>query len=318
MLSSTSAFAGGFPPWLEDFLCQIAGFDVTPITNDLAFGEFSIESGTGTINLSSGGAVTSTGAIDLTTGLPTNTYRVQISVRRAGCDDNAMTISWNPAPQALTGPGTNMNLNVFVYEPTIAPAAGATLPITIPANSGLAYPITLTFYGNTAANSPQAGGNYASPNFRVRAGNRNGPNTQATATSITPLTILQTIPMNFGTVAGGQSASTIILSTTGGRSVTGDGYVVTTAPGAAASFQITGNPGQAYGLSFASAILESGSGQQVTATNFTNNSSGTIPAGSLENFQVGATLNLSPLQPAGSYSTSTGGGVPYSVTVDYN
>ena len=317
MLSSTTVSAGP-PPWLEDWLCNIAGWSVTEIGNDLAFGEFSIESGSGIISISSGGAVTATGAIDLITGLPTSTYQVRIDSIRAGCDDNEVTISWNPAPQALTGPGTDMNLNVFVYEPTIAPAAGATLPITIPAGSGITFPITLTFYGNTVANFPQTGGNYASPNFRVRVGNRNGPNTQATATSITPLTIIETASMYFGTVAGGTATGTIIMNPTGARIPTGDGYIVATDPGIAASFQISGNPGQTYSLSYTSATLENAGGQQVTATNFTDNSIGTIPVGSIENFQVGATLNLGALQPAGNYSTTIGGGVPYSVTVNYN
>ena len=91
-----------------------------------------------------------------------------------------------------------------------------------------------------------------------------------------------------------------------------------TGPGTAATFQLTGNANLTYIVSFIPGILESAGGQQMTIDTFTNNSLGTIPVGGIENFQIGATLNLNAAQPAGTYSTTTGGGTPYTLTVNYN
>jgi hypothetical protein len=109
------------------------------------------------------------------------------------------------------------------------------------------------------------------------------------------------------------------MDTLGARSVTGDGQAIVTGPGLPGSFQITGEPNVAYGLLITGpATLENAGGQQITANAFTNSSTGTLPGTGIETFQVGATLNLGPLQPAGTYSTATGGGTPFIVTVNYN
>ena len=56
----------------------------------------------------------------------------------------------------------------------------------------------------------------------------------------------------------------------------------------------------------------------MNVTTFTDNSAGTIPGSGSDSFQVGATLSVGSNQPAGNYSTSTGGGSPYTVTINYN
>jgi hypothetical protein len=127
------------------------------------------------------------------------------------------------------------------------------------------------------------------------------------------------MPMDFGTVAGGSLAGTVIMDILGARSVTGDAQIIAVGPGTAGSFQITGEPSLTYSLLITGpAILENAGGQQITINGFTHNSLGTLPAAGLEIFQVGATINLAPSQPAGTYSTAIGGGSPYTVTVNYN
>lgn len=320
-LFTVDAFAGRPPPDINT--CSRA-WRLTSNSTALAFGNFSIDSGSGTISMSSGGALTTVGDIGLSSGLPVSTYQILVDNRRdASCVNFGFTLNWNNAPQPLTGPGSNINLAAYVYEPTIAPTAGTTFPIVVPPNSGLTLPFTLTLYGDISPNFPQASGNYLSPNFRVTltqgTRTRRSPNLSATATSLLPISLLEVIPMDFGTVAGGSTASSVVLDTNSARSATGSAQLLATGPGTASTFQITGEPNLAYAVSFsASATLESPGGQQITANSFTNNSAGTIPAGGTENFQVGATLNLNPAQAAGNYSTTTGAGIPYTVTVNYN
>ena len=320
---AADAFAAP-PPTLKN--CSNA-WRLTSTSASLAFGAFSIDSGSGTINMSSSGALTVSGDIGLTSTLPVTTYNIQVDNRLgAACLGFPFTLDWvvTPAPLApLGGVGTNMPLNVFVYEPTIAPTAGDTFPISVPANSGLTLPFTLTLYGNISTSFPQTGDDYASPAFRVglTMGTRlkRGPNAIATATSITPISLLEILPMDFGTIAGGTSGGTVILDTVGARTATGVAQIIATGPGTTATFQITGGASLAYIVSFsASGILENPGGQQMTVTTFTNNSLGIIPAGGIETFQVGGTLNLNPAQPAGIYSTTTGAGSPYTMTVNYN
>jgi hypothetical protein len=319
-LLSIDAFAGGGPPTANN--CA-RSWRLTTTTTNLAFGEFSIDSGSGSVNMSSGGVRTPSGDIGLSSGLPFNTYQLQFDNRRgAACLGFPFTIEWLRAPQPLAGTGTDLPLNVYVYEPTIASTVNATLPIAVPANSGLALPFTMTFYGDISATFAQTAGDYLSPNMRaaVRQGTalKRGPNFLATATSITPITLLETIPMDFGTIAGSSTSSTVILSTASARTGTGGAQILATGPGTAATFQLSGNPNLTYAISFTSGILESPGGQQITVTTLTNNSLGTIPAAGIESFQVGGTLNLGPAQPAGLYSTTTGSGNPYTVTVNYN
>jgi hypothetical protein len=300
---------------------------MTSASAALAFGAFSIDSGSGTISMSSSGALTVSGDIGLTSTLPVTTYNIQVDNRLgAACLGFPFSLDWVTAPAPLApvgGIGTNMPLSVFVYEPLIAPTVGATFPINVPANSGLALPFTLTLYGDISTTFLQTGDDYVSPAFRVGLTMdtrlKRGPNATATATSIVPISLLEVLPMDFGTIAGGSSAGTVVLDTLGARTPGGVAQVIASGPGSAATFQLTGGAGLTYIVSFsASGTLESPGGQQMTVTTFTNNSLGTIPAGGIESFQVGGTLNLNPAQPAGVYSTTTGGGSPYTMTVNYN
>ena len=287
----------------------------------LDFGAFAIDSGTGSLMMDKAGAISTAGVITAASTVPVTTFTVTLNNTKDPlvCGTHGFTISWGVLPTPLVGPGTAMPLtNVLVSEPTLVPTATA-LPVVLNTAN---LPITLTFQGDLSSTFPQAAGLYTSPAFTVdlnQGGTVTSASNTASATSLTPVSVIETVPMNFGTVAGGSLAGSIILDVLGGRTITGDGNILAVGPGTAGTFQITGEPNLTYGLLITGpAVLENAGGQQVTATAFTNNSSGTVPAAGVELFQVGATLNLGPLQPAGTYSTATGGGSPYTVTVNYN
>lgn len=287
----------------------------------LSFGSFAIESGTGTLMMSNTGTLTTAGVISLSTATPVTPFTVTINNTKDPlvCGTYGFTISWGIAPTPLAGAGTAMALNnVLVSEPTLVPTPTA-LPVVLNTAN---LPITLTFQGDLSTAFPQAAGLYTSPIFTVDLTQDltvTPLNSTATATSLTPISILETVVMDFGTVAGGTNAGTVIMDTLGARSVTGDGQFITTGPGTAGSFQITGEPNATYSVLITGpATLENAGGQQITADTFTNTSLGTLPGSGIEVFQVGATLNLGALQPAGTYSSLTGGGTPFTVTVNYN
>lgn len=288
----------------------------------LSFGAFSIETGSGTLQINSSGVLTTTGAITTVSTSPVSTFTVTITNTKdpAVCGTYPFDLSWGIAPAPLTGPGAAMPLtNVLVSEPSLIPTPTA-LPILGLTTASL--PITLTFQAELTATFPQASGLYTSPAFTLdltQGGSTTSISSTATVTSVSPLSITEVLSMDFGTVAGGSGTGAVVMDTTGTRSIIGDGQIIATGPGTAATFLVTGEPSQSYALSvIGPAILENASGQQITATAFTYNSSGVLPVGGSDMIQIGATLNLGPLQAAGIYQTTIGGGKPYLVTINYN
>ena len=144
-------------------------------------------------------------------------------------------------------------------------------------------------------------------------------NGTADALVITPIAITETAAMNFGTVAGGANADTIVMDTAGVRTITGsDAQVIAASASSAGTFSITGEAGQAYTVTFsASATLSNGT-DTMTVDTFTDNAPSPIDGGGTDTLLVGGTLNVGANQASGAYSTSNAGGTPYTVTVNYN
>ena len=139
----------------------------------------------------------------------------------------------------------------------------------------------------------------------------------ASATIVGPIGIANTIAMNFGNVAVSTVAGTVVLTPAGGRSVTGGCTLpATTGTVSAASFNVTGADGYTYDITLPTAdvTITDGTNNMIVNT-FTSNPSGagTLTGGS-ETLTVGATLNVTGSQPAGTYTTTT----PFTVTVNYN
>lgn len=124
--------------------------------------------------------------------------------------------------------------------------------------------------------------------------------------------------MNFGTIAT-SSGGTVVLFPSGSRTAS-SGLILPTFTGtvSAAQFTVTGEPGYTYAITLPAdfTLYESGVGPAfmlINAFSSTPSVSGNISGGT-ETVLVGATLNVSGSQTAGSYINTNG----FLVTVNYN
>ena len=145
------------------------------------------------------------------------------------------------------------------------------------------------------------------------------------ATVITPISIVKATDLSFGTLAVSPTvAGTLVLSTAGVRDRTGGGGGVTLPAVAgtvtAAAFTVSGLAGSVYSIGLPSSIILTGTvaGSTMTVDNFISNptvaAGGVIAVGGSQTVNVGATLNVSAAQAAGTYSNAAG----LVVTVNYN
>ncbi len=309
---------------------QCRGKWVLTTLQEMNFGEFAAEGGGATLTMSSTGGLSLVGPVTVSPATPSTAWTVNVDNSLGPvCATYGFTIELRREPRALRGPGgpsTELPLdNVRATIPTygltnVALHSGITiLPQVIPANAGNTAPFTMTIYGEITVNGPQPAGDY-SRNLVVQTvqnGRRRRVVGRPQATSIVPLSLVESTAMDFGTIAGGPTAGTIVLSTGSGRIASGDVQLLASGPGSAATFQLTGEPNYAYSISFGDGSLASGAGPSMSVTTFTHNSAGTVPGSGTESFQVGATLSVGSNQPAGTYSTLTGGSA-YTVTINYN
>jgi hypothetical protein len=108
-----------------------------------------------------------------------------------------------------------------------------------------------------------------------------------------------------------RSGGTITVQPSGARSAGGSVLLISTGPGASASFQVSdGDPANAdksfiISLPADGSVTLSGPSGSMAVDSFTSDPSetGALSAGS-QAIQVGATLKVGPDQPAGSYSGS--------------
>ncbi len=290
-------------------------------SQEMNFGAFVAEAGTGSISMNSLGGLSTSGQISLSTSVPVSTWVMQIdNTRDAFCATYEFTLDWRQPPRPLRGPGTNIPLNNMRVSIPAYGLTDVTLPQTIPANPANTVPFSVTIYGEITAANPQTAGEYLRRQvFELAQGTRTKrERADVYATSLVPLSIAETLSMDFGTVAAGPALGTIILSTGNSRTITGDAQIFPAEPGTAASFQISGEPNQTYSLSFGNGTLENAAGQQMLVNSFTDNGTSTVPATGIGNFDVGASLNIGANQPSGIYTTGIGGGTPYSITINYN
>ena len=140
----------------------------------------------------------------------------------------------------------------------------------------------------------------------------------ASATIITPITIVKNVDMNFGNVAVSASTlGTTVLAPAGTRTNTGGVTLPsTTGTVAAASFTVSGQASYTYAITLPSSCIISSGSNQMTVNAFTSvpATTGTLNGSGTQTLNVGATLNVTAGQASGSYTNATG--VP--VTVNYN
>lgn len=140
----------------------------------------------------------------------------------------------------------------------------------------------------------------------------------SSATIITPIAIANAVDMNFGNVAVSGTGGTVILATDNSRSFTG-GVTLPAVTGTvtAAQFNVSGVAAYTYSITLPSAPLTVTSGANtmtVTAFTSTPTTTGTLDGLGTQTIDVGATLNVTAGQAAGTYVSAT----PFDVTVNYN
>ena len=141
----------------------------------------------------------------------------------------------------------------------------------------------------------------------------------ASSTIVTPIGITKTVDMNFGNVAiNSTTAGTVVLAPAGTRTSTG-GVTLPATVGtvAAAEFTVSGANDYTFSITLPSTSHEIKSGSNtMSVTGFTSTPTptGTLSATGSATVKVGATLNVSAGQAAGTYTSVT----PFEVTVNYN
>ena len=137
---------------------------------------------------------------------------------------------------------------------------------------------------------------------------------------VTPLSILKTFDMDFGSVAVSPTVpGTVILTPASVRSITGGSQIIgTTAK--AATFTVTGQGTSTYAITLTPASLTVTNGSNSMIVNNFNSTPTTTTGGALvggtQTLTVGATLNMTAAQATGTYNNPSG--TPLSVTVAYN
>lgn len=139
-----------------------------------------------------------------------------------------------------------------------------------------------------------------------------------TATIVTPISISKTVDMAFGSLSVGSGGGTVILSTAGARSTSGDVSVITSSSASAASFTVTGAGTNTFAITLPSSPVtldDVGNSNHMTVTGFNSTPSGTgALVGGTKTVTVGATLNVGGSQVTGSYTAA----IPFDVVVNYN
>jgi hypothetical protein len=133
------------------------------------------------------------------------------------------------------------------------------------------------------------------------------------AAQLLAISISSAQPMKFGSMVPGATGGQVAISTSGNRTCSGSVTCVSTTPGQAAQFDVSGDGGATYNITLpTSTTLSDGSSSNMTVDTFTTDSkTRTLDALGNDSFSVGATLHLSGGQPAGSYSGS------FEVLVEY-
>ncbi|MEP7252848.1 MAG: DUF4402 domain-containing protein [Ginsengibacter sp.] len=150
---------------------------------------------------------------------------------------------------------------------------------------------------------------------------QSGASATATATIISPISIVKDVDMDFGNVAVSTLAGGIVTldpSPAGTRTPNGGGGVTlpaVTGTVSAAQFTVSGQASFTYDISLPVSATLSNGGNSMVADNFTSSvATGTLDASGIETFYVGADLNVNAAQAPGVYTTSS----PFFVIVSYN
>lgn len=140
----------------------------------------------------------------------------------------------------------------------------------------------------------------------------------ATATVVTPIAISNTAALAFGKFSAG-TGGTVVVSTAGSRSFTGNVVLLAGDVGSAAAFSVTGDASATYAITLpgsAATITRVSGTETMSVATFVSNpaagATGTLSVGGAQTINVGGTLTVASAQVVGSYTGT------YAVSVEYN
>jgi hypothetical protein len=136
----------------------------------------------------------------------------------------------------------------------------------------------------------------------------------AGATILTPITLSNTVGLEFGQFGISASPGTVRVSTAGVRFGTGGVTLAGVVPITGASFDVAGAPGSTYTVKLpASASIVLGA-DAMTVDTFASSpdTTGTLSGAGTDTLVVGATLHVGASQAAGRYAGS------FAVTISYD
>ncbi len=152
----------------------------------------------------------------------------------------------------------------------------------------------------------------------VLPSNAQAASTTATASAVvaTAIGIANNADMDFGTIAEA-GAGTVILATDGSRTITGGVSILAGGPGAAASFNVTGEGSNTYSITLPGSVTLDSGGNTMTANTFVSLplTTGVLDGTGNQTLLVGATLAVGTAvaQTVGVYTSAA-----FNVTVNYN
>lgn len=139
----------------------------------------------------------------------------------------------------------------------------------------------------------------------------------ASATILAGITITKSQDMNFGRLNPGIGGGSVLLSTAGVVTPSGDVTKLAGITPTAATFSVAGENNYTFSITLPTSnyIINDGSGHEMTVSLFTSDPTptGTIAPGGTS-LKVGATLTITAGQVSGLYTNGTG----FNVTVNYN
>jgi hypothetical protein len=144
------------------------------------------------------------------------------------------------------------------------------------------------------------------------SGNTSTTAGSATAVVVAPIVLTHSsgATLNFGKFTRG-TGGTVVVSTAGVASVTGDVGLVPGSTSSADAFSVAGDASRSFSISTTSGTVTSGS-NTMSFTTTPSAASGTLGTGGTATFTVGGTLTVGTTTATGSYSGT------YNATVAYN